>query len=150
MQNREAQRRFRARKEQLTNDLQKELDDLRTENRTLLERYNQKVGEVSRLNDEITEMNNKMKEMRADMTVRPPRRSILRLRPAKIVLPSSCRKAGNSEHEDDHFSDYDAVLELVPIDQHHSEHSCHRESVEQVPASARTGDETATIRSMNE
>lgn len=68
MQNREAQRRFRARNQKHIDGLQKELNDLRTENRKLLEEHKQKVEEVSRLQEKINDMNRKMKDAKETET----------------------------------------------------------------------------------
>ncbi|EED20057.1 hypothetical protein TSTA_033060 [Talaromyces stipitatus ATCC 10500] len=139
MQNREAQRRFRARNQKHIKGLQKELNDLRAENTKFLEENNKKDEEISRLQKKIKEMNRETKDsiesmetdtkMDSDMPARcqcwTRNGTLARFRPTDLV----CRKTSmpgspdSTGKEDDCRSGYGIVMELVPADRRHSEHT---------------------------
>jgi chromosome segregation ATPase len=109
MQNREAQRRFRERKEQRQKTLQQKAEGLQTDYQKLLDNYTKRTDEVCRLlkeNDALrTEINNLRQRWRIMMTVLQQQPNNSSQLPSVLMeeaaLPSSCSCSGRPGRLDD-------------------------------------------------
>lgn len=84
MQNREAQRRFRTRKDQLHKTLQQKTDDLRTECQALRDQHAKSTAEVSRLLKENEALRSEAKDHRQQQRLMTTVLQLLRS-PSKAV-----------------------------------------------------------------